>query len=344
MTNPEAVQEAEHAACSHIRLTNGVEYDIVFDGWSEDPQSRCLAKGEDENDSCIRLMLALVPRDGVVLDLGTFMGSFALAAAANGCDVVAVDASPSNVAYLRASAARNRFDRLRVVHAAITDRPQVLEFKPQGLLGHVVTSQSLQLDNPDTEDTIRVRGVAVSDLLAELGLANLDFIKMDIEGSEIVALQGMEALLARPNAPPILYESNYSTLAFYGQTPAQLMARLEQLGYANYLIWGDQLIPFGSDEWQPAFCMDFLAVKHFPPGFQGWQVVAPMSLRERIGITLNQCQDPDFDCRKNIGYALAKAPPAVLTPPEIRTCLAAMKEDPTEDVRAAVRWWSPDCS
>jgi hypothetical protein len=111
---------------------------------------------------------------------------------------------------------------------------------------------------------VNVPAVTVDDLLVEIGWDRPDFIKMDIEGSEVVALRGMAGLLAGPNAPPIYYESNGHTLAFYGQSTKNLKASAANAGYVNYLIESDKLVPVSTEDFQGQTCVDYLALKTVP--------------------------------------------------------------------------------
>jgi len=71
-------------------------------------------------------------RYDLVVDLGAHVGVFALAAAAAGCRVLAVEASQANARLLEASAARNGFEHLRIVQAAASDQRRRLAFCPEG--------------------------------------------------------------------------------------------------------------------------------------------------------------------------------------------------------------------
>jgi FkbM family methyltransferase len=159
-----------------------ISFDVSFKNLTSakdiDELSQWLAKGifPESYNLMVRLLRALAPEGGRVLDLGAHVGMFALAAAAAGYEVLAVEASPRNAALLRASIERNGFDRLRLVHAAVSDRPGVLEFCQAGPYGHVLTGAS--------EESVKVPAIDVDRLLAEHGWDRVDFVKMDIEGSE----------------------------------------------------------------------------------------------------------------------------------------------------------------
>ncbi len=63
-----------------------------------------------------------------MLDLGTHVGTFTLAAAALGYEVIGVEASPQNAALLRAGLEHNAFRHVQLINAAVGDRPGTLEF------------------------------------------------------------------------------------------------------------------------------------------------------------------------------------------------------------------------
>jgi hypothetical protein len=106
-----------------------------------------------------------------------------------------------------------------------------------------------------------VRATTVDDLLEELGWERVDFIKMDIEGSEVSAVRGMARLLSRADAPPIFFESNRHTLGFFDKTPSDLKASLAALGYRNYLVAQNRLIPVLPETEQQDTVVDYLAIK-----------------------------------------------------------------------------------
>jgi ABC-type polysaccharide/polyol phosphate transport system ATPase subunit/SAM-dependent methyltransferase len=66
----------------------------------------------------VALLLDALPPSARVLDAGCGVGVFALAAAAAGAEVVAIDSAPANVELVQAAARRNGFERLRVLCAS----------------------------------------------------------------------------------------------------------------------------------------------------------------------------------------------------------------------------------
>src|SRR4051812_7617399 len=75
-----------------------VEFAAVTDEAATDSISLDLAEGRFPASTrpAVEYLQAMTPRGGRVLDLGTHVGSFTLAAAALGYDVVGIEASPRN--------------------------------------------------------------------------------------------------------------------------------------------------------------------------------------------------------------------------------------------------------
>jgi FkbM family methyltransferase len=304
---------------------------MVVDPRVADPLAAGLAAGAAFDQSLIELMVRIVEPGQVVVDIGAHLGQFSLPAAAKGCRVLAVEASPLNAGLLRASAVANGFTGLRVVQAATSDRPGTLRFQPDGPFGHVA------LDD-DQAHTVEVPAVTMDEVLQEFGAAPVGFVKIDVEGSELPTLAGMSALLSQPDAPPVLVESNGHTLAKFGATTADLRRRLEDLGYTTYLLDADLLVRFAATDFQPQTIVDYLALKQLPAGIERIEVRPSLTLDEQAARVVADCALPNPDHRAYMAAALEQAGEALLSRPDIRRVLDALSTDPVEAVRTAAAW------
>ena len=74
-------------------------------------------------------------------------------------------------------------------------------------------------------------------------LSKIDFIKMDVEGAEMLVLTGAHELLRREDAPIWVIELNVETAASFGHSPADVLRALcEHQDYELYKVhagWGE---------------------------------------------------------------------------------------------------------
>jgi len=278
------------------------------------------------------LALGLLAPGSLVLDLGAHLGTFSLAAATRGHRVVAIEASPRNAEFLRASRRANGFDRLRVVEVAVSDAPGTVRFRPEGAWGQITEGWS--------PGVVEVQARPVSQILAEHDVERVDFVKLDVEGSEIAAIRGMHDLLSGPDAPPVIYESNAHTLRMFGATPEQLIATFEELGYTNYLIGNRDLMPVDAHSFQPDTCVDYLAVKGelVPPA--EWTIRGPRTERELARVVALESTLHIVDARAQVARSLARAPKWLLVRRDVQLSLTALALDPDDTVARAAAWWT----
>jgi FkbM family methyltransferase len=328
----------ENETISTLECTIGIPgenaFSIVVDQDALDDITMDLIKGRHSVPPHYRMLPHLAPAGGTVLDLGAHLGTFALMAAVSGYQVIAVEASPHNAALLEESKRRNGFESLRVVNAAAEDKAGTVRFIDDGPVGKVVMASD------GREATIPVPAVAIDALIAEMGLHNVDLIKMDIEGSEVAALQGMSGLLSGPNAPPLIFESNAHTLRLRGQAPGDLVRLLAQYGYSVYQLVLGRLVPTKAGTVQIQCVADCLAVKELPSDIQTtWPVVESLSPEERISLALGEMDAPHPNVRSHIARTLQDLDDGILQDSRVVDRMKRLMVDPSPQVRAALKWW-----
>ena len=131
----------------------------------------------------------------VVLDCGAHVGTFTRAALDAGAKlVVAIDPSPPVLEALRRNVAEDVAEgRVVIVEKGVWDREDVL---PLTMTEDNHGTHHLSLETSTDESVINVPLTTIDNLVAELHLDRVDFIKMDIEGAEQKALMGAQNTLA----------------------------------------------------------------------------------------------------------------------------------------------------
>jgi len=173
-----------------------------------------------------------------VLDVGAHIGFFAVRLAAlvgpTGT-VTAFEPFDENAELLDRSIRENHFtDRLRLERAAAsrTTGSAQLTFATETLNSggaFLVTSQA----PPQGHATRTVRIVAIDTLTLPRPVA---FIKMDVEGAELLVLEGAAGLIAR-DRPVFLSELHREQLArVSGRSPADFLGELRRLNYRVFRV------------------------------------------------------------------------------------------------------------
>lgn len=102
--------------------------------------------------------------------------------------VVAVEAHPRTFAMLDRVCQLNSLRNVELIHAAVMDSNQpVMISDTQGTEGYLMNRVGVQ--------GIQTPSVTLSDLVTELQLTHIDFLKTNIEGAEVAALQGARDVL-----------------------------------------------------------------------------------------------------------------------------------------------------
>lgn len=188
---------------------------------------------------CLSYMYRCVRTGATILDVGANIGFYTLeAAAAVGPSgrVIAIEAAPFLANSVRENVRLNQIKTVTVITAAAGDvAGDATLILPRG--GHF---GEFTLGNVSGDETFTVSVRRIDDLLARCGIGNVDFIKMDIEGSEYRALKGAQNTLSKCH-PSILIELNEPALNWCGSSAREVKEFLFQHGYRGWLIEGKSL-------------------------------------------------------------------------------------------------------
>lgn len=163
---------------------------------------------------------------------------------------------PSAFAYevLKACLAWHRIrDRVTPIHAAVAEKPgQLLLVTPKKTSGRMGRAYAYVAEaapegraRPDLEDQgMDVQPtpvVTLDDFCRERGIERVDFIRMDIEGAELKALEGAQGILDR-DRPHVLLEIHPTMLeARFGGTGEAVLEVFRARGYRMFALNGDRL-------------------------------------------------------------------------------------------------------
>ncbi len=101
----------------------------------------------------------------------------------------------------------------------------------------------------DSTSIVRVRVRRIDDVLAELGISKVDFIKLDVEGGELAALNGATRLLHGESRPAILAEVQDVRTLPWGYPAREILQFVLRMDYRWFAIAAKgALLPISCDQ------------------------------------------------------------------------------------------------
>ncbi len=137
------------------------------------------------------------PRPGdTIVDVGAAAGEDALVfsrAVGEAGRVIAIEAHPRTFSYLEKVCRWNSLANTTCLLCATMDRSCTVEIEDREKF---ISNTVLQLAAESGARRLEVRGETLDRLLSEQGVTEIDFLKMNIEGAERLAIDGMQESLA----------------------------------------------------------------------------------------------------------------------------------------------------
>lgn len=169
------------------------------------------------------------------IDIGANIGYFTLILAnmvGPQGRVVAFEVSPENCQLLRQNIALNRYTNITVEDHAISSESGTLKlFLSPSSIDHRI------FDSQDGRPYHLVKAVSLDEYCESHPQINqIDFIKMDIQGAEGMALCGMRNTLSRNQSLKLVVEFWPYGLRTAGTQPAQFLSDLTDLGFTLYRL------------------------------------------------------------------------------------------------------------
>jgi FkbM family methyltransferase len=161
----------------------------------------------------------------VVFDIGANVGYFSLLAAqltGERGKVYAFEPLPRNITFLRRHIHLNHLNSIEVMEAAVSDHSGMASFDlgASTAMGHIAEGGELD-----------VKMVCLDDLLSEEKIDPPDYMKVDVEGAEFLALSGAKALLKEHH--PLLFLDTHNREAHQST-----ISLLRELGYQFEVLDG----------------------------------------------------------------------------------------------------------
>jgi FkbM family methyltransferase len=194
------------------------------------------AVAREDYEPELRWLGRFVASGDVFVDAGANCGVYTAAAAhftgAKG-RVLAFEPGPQICAFLRRTVALNRWPHVTVRQEALSDRCELLR-----LYGHEhgASSFTLGASVAGATESVVIQSLTLDSVCAELGIPEINVIKMDVEGAEELILRGAKKIFAQTRLPKVIFEINPEACARLDLRPDGAWAFLAALGYAFHVV------------------------------------------------------------------------------------------------------------
>lgn len=200
-----------------------------------------------------KLILSLLHKGDVFVDVGANIGYFTLMASdavGSAGKVFAFEPGPGNLRLLRKNVVTNRCGNVRVEANAVVEacKPVTLHLSNINFGDHrVYASRDDAMYNLGSErPEVRVDGITL-DSYFPAG-SRVDFVKMDIQGAEYFALQGMKRVLLENHDILCMMEFWPHGLMEAGASPSALLQELIQIGFILHRLDRGKVTPARVEE------------------------------------------------------------------------------------------------
>jgi FkbM family methyltransferase len=204
-------------------------------GWEDSISREIIADGFENAER--RFVQKLLRPGMTVLDIGAHHGLYTLLASrivgARG-RVIAFEPSSRERRKLWANLLLNGCTNVRVQSLALGEEEGEAElFLVDGVQTGCNSLRPPAVDEPTHK--VRVRVAPLDDWLRERGIAQVDFVKLDVEGAELGVLKGAKSLLSRPPRPLMLVEVYDIRTEPWGYKAKDIVTYLGGMGYRWFL-------------------------------------------------------------------------------------------------------------
>lgn len=182
----------------------------------------------------INLIIRNLKPKSLVFDVGAAIGVYALNIAKGvvGAQIHCFEPTGSNYETLVSNVKRNKMENRIFCHrSALADRKGNFDIAPVGTGSYLYIGSDSR--NGFSADE-RVQTTTLDDFVSKHKMPRLDFIKVDVEGAELLVLKGAEKCL-NLHKPNLLLEITEECPKRFGYSYGDVFKYLNHLGY-NYVI------------------------------------------------------------------------------------------------------------
>ncbi|MGD8514891.1 MAG: FkbM family methyltransferase [Granulosicoccaceae bacterium] len=189
---------------------------------------RTIIKYGEHDPFLMQLMKDFIRRDKAVIDVGANIGSYSLVASRyTAAPVYAFEPEPFNYNVLLNNIALNNADNVHAYQKAASNEPGTLQL----YLNPFNQGDHRCYRSGEGRDCVDIEAVRIDDELAGEDISRIGFIKIDVQGFELMTVQGMRHILATVPGLRVITEFEADSMREAGYEPGAYLAFFAELGY-----------------------------------------------------------------------------------------------------------------
>jgi FkbM family methyltransferase len=190
-----------------------------------------------------RVVESILSQRDVFIDIGAHGGYFSILASSlvgERGKVLAFEPVPATRKLFRRNVELNRLSNIHLFPYAVSNKAgeSVFYFNRKN-----ADLSSLRRIESEATEVIRVKTVAIDQCIEPDMRDRIKLVKIDIEGAELLALEGMRDLLTRENGPDVMCEVTDGFLRDLGGSEETLLTLMKGYGYRVFRIESEGLKP-----------------------------------------------------------------------------------------------------
>lgn len=199
---------------------------------------RAYAKNQIHEPTTTKFIRNILKEGDTFIDLGANIGYFSLLAAnkvGKKGKVFSFEPEPRNFKYLMKNKELNEYNQITATQKALSNKKDVIKLYicPYDT-GHHTIKQSEGITSYETSAvyeqdkicSIEIETIILDEFLSSQGIKKVDLIKMDVEGAELLALEGMEKTISKNDDIKMIVEFFPLLIEKMGCSPGAFLKKL----------------------------------------------------------------------------------------------------------------------
>ncbi len=221
-----------------VVLTDSYGIRFVLHPWEIEEVDELLSKSFYKSD--FRAIEKLLGPGDTAVDVGANVGTHSIMMArrvAAAGRVIAFEPTPTTAGLMRENLVLNKIENVELVEAAISDAPGSVAMNLFDQRYSAWNSRGAPvMDGIAPVETIEVRSETLDAAMQARGVERINFLKIDVEGFELEALQGVAGLLGDGAIDCLSFEISKVPLEASGHEASAVFELLASFGYRSYKL------------------------------------------------------------------------------------------------------------